>query len=205
MTVIFADDFNRANNTSSLGTPTTGGPYSVVSGTWGINGNQGYISAGGTSIVTFPAAADIEVQFTVAGLQLVNAQSVYFRYADANNSFRLNYTTNSGLSLIRRFSGTDATIWSPSASAVPVANGDVLKIVCIGQFIAIYQNGNLLIGIDYPLLTTGTACGYHATSTGHRFEDVSVDDAPNDPRDDYPDAYAYLGRDAAADDYPGAA
>jgi hypothetical protein len=143
MAVLLSDDFNRADSTNVLGSPQVGGPYTVVSGTWGIQTNRAYVSVGLTgSKVTFPAAKDIDISITLGGGVSSSVQhGAMFRYVDASNFWALHARTGSGtvgLYLTRGGVNNLMLQWDHSSTT-----GTVLRAVAVGPNIAVYANGVL--------------------------------------------------------------
>src|SRR5689334_12682212 len=91
-----SDDFNRADNASTLGTPSdAGSAWSALEGTWGISSNQAYNpTADGQGTAALESSiADAQVQATLAtsgGSGLIGRATdgnnyILFARADASN------------------------------------------------------------------------------------------------------------------------
>lgn len=220
MTVIWADNFARANSASALGTPTTGGPYTVVAGTWGINGEAAYISATtNPSVVTVPASADFQAQFTRAtAISNVNAGLV-FRYSDASNYWWCSLRSDYAL-LYKRQVGVDTLVLMSNETG---QNGDVLAIQADGNRISMKKNGRLLGTVVDSFNASAAVGGMKIDgNVGPRIDDVTWDDTVtpwavsgfDGVGLDFDDViaegtivtvpYAYLGRDSVDLDYEGA-
>lgn len=107
------DGFNRADSTTSLGTADEGGAWTAHTGTWGINGNRGYLdtAASPTDAVatlqsTHLADGAIEADITLSAAR-ANAGLV-FRAADDQDFLmvRLRKTTVDAIELYKRSGGT---------------------------------------------------------------------------------------------------
>lgn len=175
MTTYLSDDFNRANSTTSLGSPVTGGPYTVRVGTWGINGNQAYTSAAvGESVVTFPAAIDVDIscKFSVLGGSLV------VRWIDGSNYWIITTIGGTNLACIfRRQAGVNVQIFQ---SGLSVVAGDIVRVIAKGRYIYLYVN-NVFVGSveDYAFPAATVTSGMRiATSIAPRLDDISAADPP---------------------------
>lgn len=174
--VLLLDDFNRANSTTSLGSAIAGGPYTVRAGTWGINSNRAYTSVStAESLVTFPAATDVDLQVTFAVL----GGHLVLRWVDSSNYW-----------LIGPASGTSGvwTVWRKRAgtfvvaasSGVTAAAGDVVRAIASGRFLYFYANTKMVIAIEdnaFPAATSTCGLRLSSTTTG-RFDDLSANPAP---------------------------
>src|SRR5690349_20217898 len=101
------DDFNRADNASALGTPSdSGGGWTVGAGTYGINGNKAYESAGSSLTACWLEASisDCDVQATLSTVSA--ALGVVSRAADNNNYLFGGSNSGTGLSMFKRVAGS---------------------------------------------------------------------------------------------------
>lgn len=168
-----SDDFNRADSSSSLGTPSDGGSaWSALSGTWGISSNQGYcptLSSGSAYAVLECGSPGAEVQVTVAtrsGIGLV------VRCSDINNLYVLVVAT-SGYNFYRRQAGSFTEIGNSGTSA----DGDVVKIRCEGDTLTVYRNGSAIITPSAQSFNnTATKHGLYCQNTAARVDDWSSTD-----------------------------
>lgn len=132
------DNFNRADSSSSLGTPSDGGSaWTAHVGTWGINSNQAYCS----SVTSLACASvessisDCEVQATLAVVG--SAAGLVARLADSNN-YILADEIASTVRLFKNVAGSFTSLGSYSGTT---ANGDVIKWRGSGSSHTVYQNG----------------------------------------------------------------
>lgn len=221
MAVLLQDNFNRADSTNALGAPQVGGPYTVVSGTWGINANRAYTSVGSSSAkVTFPAARDVEVSFAIGANVSTSIQpGVMFRYIDANNFWALHSRVGSGTVGLYYVRGGSNNLMLSAAGAQGA--GAVLRAVAKGPDIAMYAD-NVLIGRtqDPAWEANATLAGMMSWGTGLTYiDDLLVSDFTGEVNDDWgtsPEAFdgvdlgfiadaaystsLYKGRDTAAAD-----
>lgn len=175
MSVIFQDAFTRANSTTAIGSPTIGGPYTVVVGTWGINNNSVYTSASTASAkVTFPGSYDFDAEFQVTTQPGTASMGLMFRYVDANN-FWMVYVGSGSLFLWRNVAGVGTNI----ANLGAVLATDTFRVVGKGTYIYVYINGVRLFKIEDQYSTTASTMGYWSSSTtAGRIDNVTVDDTP---------------------------
>lgn len=178
MAVLLSDDFDRANSTTSLGSPVAGGPYTVSGGTWGINNGEAYLStpsAGGQ--VTFPAAFNVEISYRLAvATSSQVSPGVMIRWIDATNFWFIGRGSNNGYFAIWRCAGGTFAQATPDAPAVL---NDIIRVVAYGDQIALYVNGvqRGLVTDQWAASTTATTAGMRngGTSTG-RWDSLLVQD-----------------------------
>ena len=170
------DDFNRADSSSSLGTPSDGGTgYTISSGTWGIASNQGRcVSSTAQSIAyTEASAANADVQVTLTTIS--TDIGVVCRVVDSNNYILGTATGGSGYRLYKRVAGSFTQLGSTSVN-IP-ANGEVLKLTLNGSSLTLYSNGVSRVAATDSAHSTATKHGLRANSdTSSRFDDFSVTD-----------------------------
>lgn len=165
-TAIVSDDFNRANNTSSLGVATTGQTWANYLVTLGINNNQAYnTGAGGNGEAVVESGvsnASVEADFIYGSASPY--VGIVTRYIDSNNTIvaRMNST---GLALFKFINGT-ATQLGTTHSLTPVTGTTYnIKVITNGSDISVYLGGVLVI--------TATD-SYNSTVTKHGFR-LSMD------------------------------
>lgn len=176
-----SDNFNRANNALTMGTPSDSGSpwiatYPDATCTWGIASNQAYYTgASGTSITlleSFLSDANISVKVASPFVAGTN-RGIAFRATDVNNHFR--FTVNATAMGVSRYTaGSFVSIGSFTGAQ---ASGDIYRILCSGTSISIYQNEVLRIG---PLINSNyvnvTKHGLVVSETSHvnRWDDFSI-------------------------------
>jgi parallel beta-helix repeat protein len=130
---IWADDFNRTNSSTSLGTSSSGQAWVTQSGTMGNSSNAAYAPSGGTSWATLDATSETNV--TVAMPTVGNA-GLIFRYKDNNNYWYYRRHTDGNARLGKVVAGVDTPMTADVTQAV--AAGNTLKVVVLGWQIRAY-------------------------------------------------------------------
>lgn len=159
-TTYYFDDFNRADNTSSLGSPVTGGPYTVRAGTWGVNSNQCYTSA---SVSAAHVTTDIGVtNFEFSATFPVTSPScgIIFYWTDINN-FYLFHRTTTNIQFYRRNAGTFQLLLDQAIASV--AN-DKMTVVTRDGEIYCYLNGHRRFSTLAQINPT-TVIGFYISSS----------------------------------------
>lgn len=168
--VAVADDFNRADSTTSLGTTTTGGKVweSLDAGagaaTWGISGNRAYCSAtkpNGNVTIDAGVSDEVSVQVTLAALAEGGTDAgLLARFADVNNFWMLYIDPGSNYAVMRRTGGSYTSLTTGGAASP----GDVLKITVSGMTLTFYVNGAQLHTVDDASFQTATRFGLRVSS-----------------------------------------
>lgn len=172
-----ADNFNRADSATSLGSPSDGGSAWVAqAGTWGISSDTAYNpTADSPAAATLEASAsDVDLQVTVSTAS--NHGGLVARCSDASNFWLLDLN---GASNILRLEKYVAGSFSTSFDfAHTPANGDVIKLSCSGSSLSVYLNGTLVTGpISDSFNSTATKHGlFGFGSSSFRLDDFSVTD-----------------------------
>lgn len=170
-----SDDFNRANSTSSLGTPSDGGSaWVVLAGTWGINSNQAYTSASTSQATAYLEASvsDVEVQVTV---NTVAEGTLLVRAVDATNYLILAWAGVGTGIIYKRVAGTFTQIGSSIFSTL--SNGDVVKFVANGSALEVFRNGSSVWTLTDSTHISATKHGMRSQSnTTQRLNDFSITD-----------------------------
>jgi hypothetical protein len=169
-----SDNFNRADTTSAIGTPSDAGSAWVQqSGTWGISSNQAYESASTVqaSCVLEANAANVSVQATIATLSA--AVGIVARAADDNNYLVATIVPTQAI-LYKRVAGSFIQLGATFVGAF--SNGDVIKLVVdSGNNITVYQNGVSIITATDSAGSTNTKHGLRANADlTSRFDNFSI-------------------------------
>lgn len=166
------DNFNRADNNSSLGNANTGQPWQVYGSRFGISSNQAYPVNNGptTYAVVDSGSADGTLQVTVP----VNPQDtrIPFRVVDLNNMYWLERRGGSPpIYDVNKIVNGSRSSFPPLS--VTAANGDRIKIVLSGPSIQVYINDTLASSItDSSINSTKHGIGTYGTNAP-RFDDFS--------------------------------
>lgn len=142
--VVVADDFFRANSTTSLGNDLTGKPWVQLSADiLGISGNAAY----GVNANNCRAVINTGVQkqdIYVAVRSIVTEVDLYFGYIDANNFYRLNLRSSNGgeFSLSKVVAGASTTLGAGFGNLL--ASGSIVRILKNGASIQCYLDGELI-------------------------------------------------------------
>lgn len=180
---IISDDFNRADDASSLGTSSSGHLWVVpgASGTWGISSNLAYLPSPQNRSVCYIEANDADVTvevslFTSTAANTIARQGLMFRLTDNANYLYLYFINNSTLRCYKLVAGGETLLFTTTQTAT---NGDILKVVTAGDQIEIYHNNNLETTITESHNQTATKHGLFwenggASSTIARWEDFSI-------------------------------
>ena len=167
------DDFNRANSTTSLGTPSDAGSAWVpLTGTWGVISNLGYCPVSTSDAFAYleNSASDFEAQFTFQTLGGDNG--LIFRIQDANNLWLAWHSSENRF--YKRVAGSFIQTGAINGTAV---SGDVVKISANGNTLEYWLNGSLAITVTDSFLNTQTKAGIRAnTNTTSRIENFSITD-----------------------------
>jgi hypothetical protein len=185
MTVLVSDSFNRADSTNIVGTTDSfnGGSsktWNTVTGTWGVNGNQLYISSATSDdyiYVDSGVSDNYSVQVDIS--RVTNSEQwLVFRFADKNNFLMFGFPGTGAARLYRRVAGTFTSMITTSLT--PIA-GTIytLKVQVSGSTITLYNGGTQIGTVTYTGLTTNTGVGLrngNATITGVRYDNFQVED-----------------------------
>lgn len=170
------DDFNRADSTTSLGTPSdAGSAWATASGTWGISSNAAYNVGAGTEANAYleSSVSAIEVQVTISTFG--SDCGVNARLADVNNLLLGLMTLGTGIRLFKRVSGTYTQLGSTYNGTL--ASGDVLKLrTDSANALTLYHNGTARVGpVTDAAGSTNTKHGIRAyADSTSRFDTFSI-------------------------------
>lgn len=163
---------------------TTNGAGSLDPLTWTTNNGTWTVASGQAKLSTLslaPARAylalgtgDVDLSLTVATRDAGTLGSaILFRYLDASNYWMWEctaYNSNMGCVLTRKKAGTNVNIGSFHASA----DGDVMRVVAYGPWIAALRNGVIQELVFDGFNMTQANHGMSTNSTSSRFDDFSA-------------------------------
>lgn len=171
----FSDNFNRADNASSLGyssgesrlwqtASTNGAP------TFGISGNALALTAATAgNAIAFQECyvSDGTLTATMLATGTVKGGGLAFRIQDGSNYYYLARQNASGpnfyYTLLKRVAGS-ATILNTSTTLITA--GDVMSVVMNGSSIIVKVNGATLFSVTDTTFVTGTKHGVYTAGTG---------------------------------------
>lgn len=179
-TTILFDDFNRANNASSLGntiTPGTAWP-SPVSGVWGIISNLAYNSdtVGFGHVVYDLAVSDFTLIANATREATTNSRGgLLFRYQDASNWWYLEMRSGDVI-LYKSVAGSGSQVGATYTISNPPYTVRNLKVRTNGNIIKCYVDGVEILNITDSHLATETKVGMVSgqASDPFFFEDITA-------------------------------
>ena len=163
-----ADDFDRADNASSLGStsvgsvtwvPLSGGGWS---GTWGISSNQAYLAAitGFSAAIVPTATPEGKVAADITSTSFLPGggfAGVAGRVVDNLNWWSFDLTDNN-VRLTRMVAGTHIIVWSSSPSS-DTPGTYRLELTCRGDDLECRVDGSLVHTETSTIHNTGTGFG----------------------------------------------
>jgi hypothetical protein len=178
MAYYFVDDFNRAD-ANTLGTTSFGSKaWAIAAGTvaapatavWSISSGKAYTSnsqADATAVVT-SNSADGTLEMTIStqsiGSGSYGDSGLVSRYQDQDNFWLLYADRVAAVYKVMKKSG--GTFTTLTTSAVPLANGDVLKTVMNGNVQTFYVNGVQIHTVTDSAFATSVKHGMRQSATG---------------------------------------
>lgn len=170
-----SDNFNRADTTTAIGTPSDGGSAWVqLSGSWGISTNRGYNSTGGSHQSCVLEASSSVVTVEVTFETIATETALILRAVDDSN-YVVAIADTVSYNLYKRVAGGFTLIGS---NATTFASGDVFKISVdsANQYIA-SKNGTPFSTLSDAVHATATQHGLRVSGgTTARFENFSITD-----------------------------
>lgn len=171
----YSDLFNRANSTTTLGSP-----WSALVGVWGVNGNAAYPVSGvgaSTSVAAVDGGlADGTLTVAMAAAAVAgNEHGIAFRVVDATNFCSLVQSTTFGGWVLRAIVA-GATVASSFLFA-SYAAGTVVSITFTGSSVAVRVNGTLISTVTLAYHLEATKIGFVAPngSSIARWDSITVD------------------------------
>lgn len=181
---IRADTFTRANNTSSLGTPSDAGTDWVAQlGTWGIYNNSTvarantYSTTTNASAVLEASSANVIITAEVYHGGYTNKAGLVIRAADMDNLIFCTIGT-AGLALFRRVAGVNTAFGTNYTTGI--TDGDVISIsVDSANNIIVKQNGTTRITTSDASGSANTKHGlWGSGATSIRFDNLTINGNP---------------------------
>lgn len=158
---IWADNFTRANSSTSLGTTSSNYAWTSQAGTLGINTNLAYAPSAGTNISTVDVIQDCNPTVTMS---TAGNAGLVFRYVDSSNYWYFVCHTDGNARLGKVVAGVDTAI---SGATQAIASGNVLQVQTMGKEIRTYVGTTLVHDAS-------DAFNYQATKAGIIIKDTTA-------------------------------
>lgn len=201
---LVVDSFDRANNTSTVGSPQTGPAPAVVMGTWGINSNRLYASAvsGGAALLTYDLGTqNLDIQIDLVSSSNPRGVGV----SDGVNAWVLmSSDTQYYYSMVRtNGSGTiiGVTTFELYSNGVGIPLGSTKRVRLRNGVLQLMVNGAVLLTrkLEQPPSPLATRAALYVTSTAHRLDNLLIRPMSSDiPVQDTLTSRLYKGRDTRA-------
>lgn len=182
MATIDSDNFNRADNASSMGS-TSGGRTWVAHATGGnpaptlgIISNTGYFSVaatGGKALIDV-GISNYAVQVTLTEANLFTKGLAVRHDSSGDDCITVSTTSPETSTIVNEVNG-------PLFEVIPTgwADGDVMRVECRGRTLKVFKNGAQIgsdIALSAGVYATGTRVGlYNDQGTVARFDDFLVE------------------------------
>lgn len=169
------DNFNRANDSSSIGTPSdSGGAWSVTGGTWGITSNTLYRSAG-TGYSAAYLDSGVSAGTITATFSALASSGIAMRIVDGSNFVWLQLLSGT-IYLWKRVSGTFTQLGSSYGGGYNVGDSFSLTVDSSGNWTA-KRNGSTIITATDNVHNTATGVGFVYESNASQWDDLSFAEA----------------------------
>lgn len=158
------DSFERPDSSSGLGKSVTGEDWEMVAGTWGIGGNQAYISAANDKgprniAVVDLGAGDGSVQAKAA--KLTDGWGLVFRYRGPNAFWAITAVLPTKTFNVWKFENGKAENVG-NIGLVKYEEGATVKVEFVGPSITVFVNGTAIRTInDSYLQSQGQGAGLY--------------------------------------------
>lgn len=185
MTTLFADDFNRAANAATLGSP-----WLAWAGTWGITaGAKAYVSNGRSALVCFAVVdtvADCTVSMTVASGPIGTNCGLIVRGVSDGNGYVIEGGNGSTTAKLYKGVAGSYSVLDESATNVQFITGDFVEVTLEGTSITVYHNGAIILEAVDATYQTATHHGLYTlaaagASSTVTFGGFSIETEPLDP------------------------
>jgi len=158
--------FTAANSISSLGTTDTGQSWEILSGTWGINGNNAYLATAAVlkpSVAVLQAPSDGLIRIVVPTAQ--DNLGISFRVQDVDNLWALYLKPSTNSLVLAKRSGGTTTTMATFSGACCTAN-DTFAVRMAGSLLTVYRNDRVVGTYTDSAFSTATKAGMYATGIG---------------------------------------
>lgn len=164
-----ADNFNRANNASTLGTTPIGGKTWQSYGTqqWGVLDNEAYpITSSYDNPVYIDAGVSDQLAFEVRMSVQISTSQIMWRIQDAN----LNYFFIEDTRIFKYNAGVFTTL----VSGLVFNSGDLIRVELRGAEHTVFQNGVQIAQFTDTDFLNATKFGFGTNNNDSRFDDFAL-------------------------------
>lgn len=167
--VAWADSCIRADSTTTASPATSGGSYTVVSGTWGISSNRLYPVASGKLHITTPSA-DHEIYATFADMTTSVQQWLIVRGVDSANCYRVGVQspTASGIQVVTWQNIVGGAVTTSGTVGV-MSRGQTLGLRAVGAMLECSVDGQVVASVVMTANYAGLLCGVQANVGANTF------------------------------------
>jgi len=147
--VIAADDFNRADDATGLGTMLTGQAWTQISGgnPVGISGKRAYNTTTGNCIAVVDAGS---TSYSVSAVVAGNGSEgyIHLQRQDSTHFWRIG-GNNSNLAIHRWNGAKDIDVFGTVGTKIPlIVAGDILRVDVSAKTLKFYHNGRCVYTAD---------------------------------------------------------
>lgn len=182
------DDFDRANSASVVGAPPTGPTPAVITGVWGITGNELYSPTLGV-LVWECGTTEFDLSATYAHTDLLDTGGLFFGQTAAAtvDGWRVWFVGQPGqavagtLSSLARVIGSSVYAVASWNSEGLLVEGSVCRVVHKDRFVRVYIGAVEVAALELPEPMQGTRHGFRTTSTVPRWDNLSIVAVVDDP------------------------
>ncbi len=172
-----ADNFNRADSTTAIGSPSDGGgAWTTEITTWGISSNRAYdvgANANGRAVLD-AATGEMEVSAKLYGMSSARA-GLLGRYSDANNYWIAQILADASLVRLYRVEGGGFNLEANVTQSF--SDGDTATLSMSGTSIAVKVNGVSVATLTSSFNQTATKGGIRSDGyAAPRWEDFAITD-----------------------------
>lgn len=167
---VLGDTFNRVDNTSGLGTSTSGQVWANNVGVMAVKNGK----ASPNSDTNTRALADVGLQDLIINCKIPSMDTqawIIFRFSNDNNLLRAGFLNSNTLE-IQKVEGGSASVL---ASSTYVFQGnELIEVKISSNNIELYVNGDRMLKTTSSFNLSSTIVGLQATKVGTSFDDFTV-------------------------------
>lgn len=170
--IILADNFNRTDDATGLGTSTSGHTYTQPGGPTdvvGILSSEAYnVTTGNCRALYTASKSDYIGRMTVR--EKGGECYMVLRYVDASNFIRIGWSSSSSQLKYRVITG-GSQVTDADLGATPVV-GDEIKVACMGEDIRIFLNDRLIATKYLAQGVTAATVGLQMSGTRNKVDNL---------------------------------